>query len=111
MFFVRLCEFFCAAILGTSRPTAQVYPLQCKVHRNQMKLLGHILPRQHNHPDRLSTFEPNDDSIPRKPSEPTQRRGRPWTVWIEEISAHDRTTAQPNQISDVPTRTEPSELV
>ena len=37
------------------RDIAKVEPLQCRVRRNQMKLLGHILRRPYNPPDRLST--------------------------------------------------------
>ena len=39
-------------------------PLQCRVRRNQMKLLGHILRRPYHHPDRLCIFEPNNDLEP-----------------------------------------------
>ena len=50
-----------------------------------MKHLGHILRRPHNHPDRLSIFEPNDDLIPRKPPDSRRREGRPRTAWTETI--------------------------
>ena len=60
-------------------------PLQCRVRRNQMKLLGHILRRPYNHPDRLCIFEPNDDMEPRKAPDTVRRRGRPRTAWTETI--------------------------
>ena len=60
-------------------------PLQCRVRRNQMKLLGHILRRPYHHPDRLCIFEPNNDLEPRKAPDAVRRRGRPRTVWTETI--------------------------
>ena len=41
-------------------------PLQSKVRRQQMKLLGHILRRPYLHPNRLSIFEPNTNLENRK---------------------------------------------
>ena len=60
-------------------------PLQCRVRRNQMKLLGHILRRPYNHPDRLCIFEPTDNLEPRTAPETNRRRGRPRTAWTETI--------------------------
>ena len=60
-------------------------PLQCRVRRNQMKLLRHILRRPYDHPDRLCIFEPTDDLDPRKAPDTARRLGRPRTVWTETI--------------------------
>ena len=50
-----------------------------------MKLLGHILRRPYDHPDRLCIFEPNDDLEPRTGPDAVRRVGRPRTLWTETI--------------------------
>ena len=50
-----------------------------------MKLLGHILRRPYDHPDRLSIFQPNDALEPRTTPDAVRRVGRPRTVWTETI--------------------------
>ena len=67
------------------RDRAHVDPLQCRVRRNQMKLLGHILRRPYDHPDRLCIFQPNDALEPRTTPDAVRRVGRPRTVWTETI--------------------------
>ena len=70
---------------ATVRSTAKVEPLQCKVRRRQMKLLGHILRRPPDHPDRLCLFEPDNHLTNRKPPDAVRRVGRPRTVWADTI--------------------------
>ena len=67
------------------RVKAKVEPLQCKVRRNQLKLLGHILRRPVDHPDRLGIFQPDNHLIPRRPPDTKRRVGRPRTEWAATI--------------------------
>ena len=55
------------------------------VRRRQMKLLGHILRRPVDHPDRLCLFEPDNHLTNRKPPDAVRRVGRPRTVWADTI--------------------------
>ena len=70
------------------RVKAKVEPLQCKVRRNQLKLLGHILRRPVDHPDRLVIFQPDNHLIPRRPPDTKRRAGRPRTEWAATILPH-----------------------
>ena len=67
------------------RERAKVEPLQCKVRRRQMRLLGHILRRPVDHADRLCLFESDNQLQIPKPPDAVRRVGRPRTVWANTI--------------------------
>ena len=72
-------------------PTAAVGPLAspCStaslLSRYSPFLLGHILRRPYDHPDRLCIFGPNDELEPRTAPDIVRRTGRPRIVWTETI--------------------------
>ena len=80
------------------RDRAHAELLQCRVRRNQMKLLGHILRRPYDHPERLCIFEPNDDLEPRTAPDAVRRSGPPRTVGPRPLSP---------RLKDCLTETEP----
>ena len=56
--------------------------LEAYIRRKQLALLGHLLRRDQDHPDRLVCFEPNTDLQPRMPAGTRRRRGRPRLTWV-----------------------------
>ena len=89
------------------RDRAHAELLQCRVRRIQMRLLGHILRRPYDHPDRHSICEPNDELEPRTAPDAVRRSGRPRTVWTETLVRTIERLPSPN----LPHRTESTELV
>ena len=59
--------------------------LEAYIRRKQLALLGHLLRRDPDHPDRLVCFEPNTDLQPRMPAGTRRRRGRPRLTWVASI--------------------------
>lgn len=51
--------------------------LEAYLLRKQLALLGHILHREQDHPDRLACLESNVDLLPRMTADTRRRRGRP----------------------------------
>ena len=64
---------------------ARTHVLEACIRRKQLALLGHILRREQEHPDRLVCFQPHTDLQPRAPPGTHRRRGRPRLTWAASI--------------------------
>ena len=73
----------------TVRRRCSTYSFSTFIFRSQLRWLGHILRKPHDHPLRLVLFQPNTDLEPRRP--PTNDRvtkavrGRPNLDWGQEL--------------------------
>ena len=64
---------------------AKCAPILHHIRRKQLALLGHILRRPFDDPDRLSCFEPNTHLDPRRPPDCHRRVGAPRKTWFKTL--------------------------